>query len=282
MSGHHLWNELTGIHETIRRTEADRLPSVIVVNPSGTELYGKIDEIFPELAGKVSRHDTIQALTKAVYDGCLLPLRPTGSWVSRDLAERISRRAERTYMTPATECVLDGLRAKGFRVLLLGLRVENRTVVDFPAFCEELIVFLAAELGKIAVIIDGQNRSDDGHVYRVTLQGGRDELPLQMEQDIVDGLSRRFADDPNIVVISTIGSPVGVSGRACRAGGIFRDPVGRGVGQIPLGLQPFRAGSRRTELRAVSAGASLRRPGFYGGAGANLFHASWRYPGRPG
>jgi hypothetical protein len=199
------------------------------VNPSGTELYGKLDEIFPELTGHVSRVDTVQALTEAVYSGRLLPLRPTGSRVSRDLAARISRRAERAYATPPTERVLDGLRAKGFRLVLIGLRVENRTVVDFPAFCEGLIAFLAAELGKVAVIIDGQNRSDDGHIYRVTLQDGQYELPLQLEGEIVDGLSRRFAADPNVVVISTIGAPVGVSVMLASRAEFFVTPWGAGL-----------------------------------------------------
>lgn len=227
--GHHLWNELAGISATLEHAGADRMPSVFVINPEATEMYGRLEEIFPELRGKVSRLPNGPNLVHRIYADGLLPLRPSGIRVGRDLARRVGTLAERNYLLGLPERMLDSLRRRGYRLVLIGLRVENRTVVDFPAFCEQLIHILHEELGRVVVIIDGQNCSEDGFRYRVTFQDAVSEPLLDVETRIAQRLIDRFADNADVVVLSTIGLPVGASIALGNKADFFVTPWGAGL-----------------------------------------------------
>lgn len=227
--GHHLWNELVGIDETLHRLGAEAMPSVIVANPDATEIYGRIDEIFPELEGKVARLPDGVALVRKIYNERLLPLHPTGILVRRRLADRISGMATRNYMRGLPDAMLDDLRRRNFHCVVLGLRVENRTVVDFPSFCEDLVEFLRRTLGRVAIIVDGQNCSESGFRYRITFQGNEHASVLQVESDIVDRLKAKFADDLDVAILSTIGLPVGASIALCDRADFFITPWGAGL-----------------------------------------------------
>ena len=227
--GHHLWNELGGLYDTVKALGADHMPPVIIANPEMTEMYGDIDTIFPELDGKVYRVNNLHTAIDATYHGGFLPLRPTGVHVCRDLASRIGRIAAGKYLNSATIRLLEGLRAARFRFVILGLRVENRTVVDFPTFCEDLITMLTHELGRVLIIVDGQNSSDTGQDYRVTLmEPGRDS-PLKIETSIVERLERHFASNRDVVILSAIGLPILASIALCAQAEFFVTPWGAGL-----------------------------------------------------
>jgi len=227
--GHHVWNELASLDDALRHLGSEAMPPVIVADPDAVEMYGKIDDIFPELAGKVSRVPTVRAGIEKVYRDGLMPLRPTGDHIARSLAERISRLAAETYFAGMPERLVTGVRAAGFRLVILGLRVENRTVVDFPGFCEQLVEMLAQELGRVAVIVDGQNASHSGLHYRVTFQETAQDPPLRVEKSIVERLAERFANRPDVIMISTIGLPVGASIALCNQAEFFVTPWGAGL-----------------------------------------------------
>jgi hypothetical protein len=227
--GHHLWNELVGIDETLHRVGAEAMPSVIVANPDATEIYGRIDEIFPELEGKVARLPDGIALVRKIYNERLPPLHPTGILVRRRLADRISGMATRNYMRGLPDAMLDDLRRRGFHFVVLGLRVENRTVVDFPSFCEDLVEFLRRTLGRVAIVVDGQNCSESGFRYRITFQGNEHASVLQVESDIVERLKAKFADNLDVAILSTIGLPVGASIALCDRADFFITPWGAGL-----------------------------------------------------
>ena len=45
--GHHLWNELAGIDYLLGRVPSDQIPTLYVLQADKTEMYGKLDELFP-------------------------------------------------------------------------------------------------------------------------------------------------------------------------------------------------------------------------------------------
>ena len=227
--GHHLWNELVGIRETLAVAGAERMPPILVIAPDATEMYGRIGEIFPEVRGMVTRLTNGHKMVRHVYATGLLPLRPSGIRVTRDLAARISALAEHKYLLGLPQRMLDGLRGQDYRVVILGLRVENRTVVEFPAFCEQLIAILQQELGKVVVIVDGQNCSESGFRYRVTFQDAAAESLFDIETRIARRLSDRFAGHPDVVILSTIGLPVGASIALGNKADFFVTPWGAGL-----------------------------------------------------
>ena len=227
--GHHLWNELVGIYETLMQIGANAMCPVIVARPDATEMYGRLEGIFPELTGKVTRVDDGSQLVRLIYTEGMLPLRPAGIRVPRALAARIGDLAERNYFQGLPERMLESLRRRHFRFVVLGLRVENRTVVDFPQFCEDLVTYLRQELGRVAIIVDGQNCSETGFGYRVTFQEVAEASPLHVEEEIVERLAARFAADPDVAIVSTIGLPVGASIALCDKADFFVTPWGAGL-----------------------------------------------------
>lgn len=227
--GHHLWNELAGIGETLATVGRDAMPPILVIAPDATEMYGRLGDIFPEVRCKVTRLPNGHTMVKQVYADGLLPLRPSGIRVTRDVAARVSVLAERNYLLGLPERMLEGLRRQGYRLVLLGLRVENRTVVDFPAFCEQLIEILQQELGRVAIIVDGQNCSESGFRYRVTFQDAANESLLDIETRIARGLADRFGQNPDVVILSTIGLPVGASIALGNKADFFVTPWGAGL-----------------------------------------------------
>ncbi len=227
--GHHLWNELAGIDATLATVGADAMPPILVIAPDATEMYGQLGEIFPEIRDNVTRLPNGHAMVRQVYRQGLLPLRPSGIRVGRDLAARISALAASKYRVGLPERMLEGLRRQGYRLVILGLRVENRTVVDFPVFCEQLIDILQQELGRVAVIIDGQNCSESGFRYRVTFQDTAAESLLDSETRIARTLADRFAHSPDVIILSTIGLPVGASIALGDKADFFVTPWGAGL-----------------------------------------------------
>ncbi len=224
--GHHIWNELGGLAESLRLLGTGGMPSIIVADSNAVEMWGKIDAIYPELAGKVSRVPTVRAAIRQVYETGAMPLRPTSNRVGRDLAERIIGLSRNDYIRGMPERCVSALRNAGYRFVVLGLRVENRTIVDYPLFCQEVIEMLAETLGRVAVIIDGQNCSDTGLRYRVTFQEAAKGSPDQAEAEIIAHLNRHFAGNPNVAIISSVGLPVGASVAICAEAECFVTPWG--------------------------------------------------------
>ncbi|HEY1936279.1 MAG TPA: hypothetical protein VGG99_30090 [Acetobacteraceae bacterium] len=227
--GHHLWNELTGLNELVRQVPAANLPPVLVGYRSQTEMYGKIDELYPELAGKVFRFDHAEQLIETTYNNGYLLLHPTGMWVARDLAARIIRVAEREQKNATAALLLDGLSSKGFHRILLGLRVENRTVVEFDDFCVDLVQILHEEMGRVAIVVDGQNGTGTGVLYHAHAVGRAGRSPYDVELDIVAKLRQAFASNPDVMILSTIGEPIAVSICLCNEAEFFVTPHGAGL-----------------------------------------------------
>ncbi len=113
-------------------------------------------ELFPELAGKVDRTPTHRtALIRSVYAEARCLFNPTGEYVSADLARRIITLAERDPGLDAAKAEAARLAADGFVIVMLGLRVENRTVVDPAAFFTEVTSMLRQQCRRVAVVLDG-------------------------------------------------------------------------------------------------------------------------------
>jgi hypothetical protein len=185
--------------------------------------------IFPEVEGKVSRVDTPLVMIERVYREGLLPLRPSGIRVTRALADRIRQLSEQAFYRGLPQRIIDGLRRQGFASAILGIRIQNRTIIDFDAFCVSLIEMLHAELGRVAVVIDGMNSSENGFRYRVTHQDAA-PVPLQdVEERFAADLMEKFQGHDEIIILSSVGLPVGASIAIGDVADFFVTPWGAGL-----------------------------------------------------
>ena len=208
--GHHLWNELTGLDRLVRRLGQRDLPMVIIADADeGSEAFAPIDQIFPELAGKIDRTlRAPRALAEHVYaqDYCLL--RVLDDHVTSGLAARIRATAAHEAPTRYDQALGARLEAEGTPVILLGIRVENRTAVDLEAMVSGMIDHMQRRLGPVAVVLDGHNARcghDPVSSFGSAGQHGAHEHPVFDELRLAQALHRRFAGAP-VRIINLFGA----------------------------------------------------------------------------
>jgi hypothetical protein len=113
---------------------------------------------------------------------------------------------------------------------LLGLRVENRTLIDLTTFCSRLLAALYKMTGEVAVVIDGHNtvKHGDSRTYPSDHQQSAARPPVEVEQEIVEVLRKECIGRP-IHIISTIAQPLGVSVFWCQRSNFFVTMWGAGL-----------------------------------------------------
>lgn len=210
--GHQLWNELSGI-DRYEQDAPDALFEWIVLNSGeGIEVYGPIDRLFPELAGKVNRrlHNGAD-LARYSYEQGILVLRVTREHVSRRLRQRIQQHVAEL---PAAQRVTNMLPAtRDAPVILFGLRVENRTIVDLDDFLRHFVAFVADRYPGALIVFDGHNAAGeqaDDKVIGSHGEGFAGRSPVSVEHELVSGLRTAFSERP-VTILDTIGAPISAS-----------------------------------------------------------------------
>jgi hypothetical protein len=230
--GHHLWNELTGLDHVCRLGGAT-VPSapIFVVESRSTEMFGRLEDLFPQFSGRIDRSiGSWQELQAYFYRSHYLLLHLTHRQISGHLATRIMTLSDEACRGTLSACH-DELTAAGFRVVLLGLRVENRTVVDLLGFYRAAVAEIASLFEKVAIVVDGHNRPADaveGGSFGSLHSQNATELD-RAEADILRGLRAAFSSHSNIRFISTLQQPVAASMFWCSRATFFVSPWGAGL-----------------------------------------------------
>ena len=193
--GHQLWNELSGIERVLADVaEGAPLPEWIVPDAERPiEFYGPIDTLFPRLVGSVRRgllRDARELIGHAYANGRLV-IRATDAFVSADLRRRLLAHAEAVAPEPPGLAQLDGEAGADapWPVLLLGLRVENRTLTDLLGFYGRLITALRGRYPRARFVVDGHNVTADGARHRSHGErAGQERAVAAAEAGILEGL----------------------------------------------------------------------------------------------
>ncbi len=209
--GHQLWNELSGIERMVR-TAPGCLPDWIAIDgEQGSELYGPIDVLFPELSGRVERRIGSGAeLIAHAYAHGLFVLRVTDEFVSAALRQRILARVESLPIARRVRTVLAELGHP--LVIVVGLRVENRTLSDLVGTLGSLVAFLAARYPGLVVVFDGHNARVDGEALLLGShgEGAARRSPIEVERELVASLRASHAGLP-VTLLDTVGAVMSTS-----------------------------------------------------------------------
>jgi hypothetical protein len=196
--GHHLWNELGGLDAFLER-RPKRSFRLLVTAGNESEAYGRVDDIFPELAGSINRQLlNWEQFSNYVYQNSLIPLRYTTNIVSRQLAKRIIAASERAISMTERSLVLQA-RSEQRRILMLGIRLQDRTVEDPLQFFVVTIRKLNDILGPLLVVVDGHNTPNPG----TELAHDAFEF-IEKEKMFVSELAKQIAG-LDVKLLSTIG-----------------------------------------------------------------------------
>ena len=211
--GHQLWNELTALEVIAGALPPAALPQLVVPNcKEGVEIYGPVDALFPEWAGRVERfEDAVPALRGLAYRKRWLMARPADVYVSQGLRNRLER------VMPA-----DTALAREHSIVI-GLRVENRTHVALQPFLTALLQRVAGLVGPCTFVIDGHNRrmaDDPDSVFESHHEHTASMRPHDLERQIAAALAAHF-EGSQTRVVSTICAPMAESIAKIRASRFF-------------------------------------------------------------
>ena len=205
--GHQLWNELTGVEHLLTRTSL--VGNVEWIVPDGDraiEFYGPIDALFPQLSHRVQRglRDADEGI-RYIYANSRLAVRITRDFVSNELRSRILEYAASSApMGRSLGRIVQPEGSKTRPVILLGLRVENRTLIDLKGFYGRLIKETLSVFPTARFIIDGHNSPEAGEAkYRSHGERSGDfQLIASAEYDILNCLTDAFG---TTTIIDSIG-----------------------------------------------------------------------------
>ena len=214
--GHHLWNELTGLDAALRDNAS---AEVFSVNSDRSEMFGRLDDLLGCQVDRFIR--TLWELPERLYSERIGFLHLTSNRVTHSLRQKIIDVAVSQHQRGA-----DG-RADA-PIVILGMRVENRTVVDLAAFFADVIRALADELGAVTVVLDGHNAAHGAAPYDVLDEVGS-MRPRDAELSIWSDLQCSFAGDARVRIVSTLGRPVSESIAWCTRAICFVAPWGAGL-----------------------------------------------------
>ena len=211
--GHVIWNELSGLMEILKAVEKDRLPDVYVLNAdNGSEPFGRIDAVLPELSERVVRPSFkwSDAATH-VYEEQLFFTRYMTRYVRQDLGHRVLHQLEhdpRLIDDRKQAEMLDG-RA----LVLLGLRVGNRTIPDLGAFYIQVIEHLVKRLGRVAILVEGHNTrvAGDPSTSFHSFGPANQEEPVIDELRIVFMIRRHYHNNHRVEIIGAVGTSIAAS-----------------------------------------------------------------------
>lgn len=212
--GHVIWNELSGLEELVQMLEPVELPDLCVLNSeNGTEVFGPLDTLFPEFAGRVIRPDVGWAGAAAwVYESRLFFIRYMTKYVRAAVGERVRGEVDRDPRLAGDRALAGRFGRDGRPCILFGLRVGNRTMADQAGFLIAATEHLLARLGRIAIVLDGFSSRlalDPTTSYASFGPPGQEE-PLVEELRLVFAVRRHF-HGRSVEIVSTVGAPIACS-----------------------------------------------------------------------
>jgi hypothetical protein len=217
--GHHLWNDLSGVLCLLQIPPQD-LPDVIAFNADASERFGKLEELFPELRHRVKRIATERGLAEECYRAGQIFVTPSEEYVSAELRRRILVRVEQNCSVVDAQ-LISTWRARRQLVVVLGLRVEDRTVINQVELYVAILTRIAARVGAIIALIDGINVADgveaDALAARV----------IQREHKVFEAIAARV--DRRVALVRRIGVSMYRSLALASACTFFIAPWGAGL-----------------------------------------------------
>ncbi|WP_431284996.1 hypothetical protein ACQW02_09325 [Humitalea sp. 24SJ18S-53] len=241
--GNHISKDMEAMSRTVpvvRRLPPELLKLYALGSEKNVEFYAPLEDIFPEFRGRVLRTQstTIGAAIDALNNN-LLPIVLQDMFVRSDTRNRIVRavRANRAVELVASAerlrslTLAGGEGASGARFIVLGLRLQDRTMPTLAQFYCSLIDRLLDLDPGLAFIIDGMNTPDGDRsrgTYRTHTCSDPSELMLAREDAVVQTIRDHVASR-RVRIVDCIGSSMAVNVFWASQAVMFVAPHGGGL-----------------------------------------------------
>ncbi len=161
--GHHVWQDLCGMAYLLRAVaDHGRLPHLHLFEQAHTsDYFGPVDRIFP-MFGRATRHAArVTEGLGTLYRRNQRVIKYTATTVPLEFGRFVTACAERTPGLEDARHEADAARAGAAPVVLLGIRVGNRTLDDLGDFYAALVLRLGEAFPGCTVVLDGMNDAAD-------------------------------------------------------------------------------------------------------------------------
>ena len=162
--GHYIWQDLSGLAFMLRQAlPSERLPQLQMFELSRTQQYfGPEEQVFPILSGRIERHDKhFSSHVDTFYRRHQRVIKYTAISVPASLRGAVLGAAEGRPELQAVRREADAAKRRPAPVIVLGIRVGNRTMVDLEEFAASLVRHLARAFPGCTVVLDGLNDVQD-------------------------------------------------------------------------------------------------------------------------
>ncbi len=147
---HHYWNELTGIYKLYENDALEKVDKYLV----GTEHYGEIQDIFPEIPSEKIDKISSQNLTQKILKKNYFVLRLGANFIKEDLANRIYR-VSREQAKPQFLAEVENIKKKHFPLLLVTIRLDTRVWISQINGIVNIVNKLSEDFPNIGLVVDG-------------------------------------------------------------------------------------------------------------------------------
>ncbi len=201
--GHYVWQDLSGLAVMQRLgLPPGRLPQLQMFELGRTQqFFGPEERIFAGLDGRIARHDTpFAAHVETFYRRRQSVIKYTAISVPASLRGLVLGAAEARPELQAVRREADAARRRPAPVILLGIRVGNRTLTDLDEFAAALVRHMARAFPGCTVVLDGLNDVQDRGQAGQAAAGGDLARELALARSLADVAARsgvRFVDTIN-------------------------------------------------------------------------------------
>jgi hypothetical protein len=172
---HHVWNLYPTLERIVALGLADR---VAEVRTAGTQFFGPLAELFPELdRGRVVEEERQSVRDPYPFSQDHLVIAPGGYFITGSLVQRIRDRMSALPATPGFDqppTVRDDRRP--FPVVWIGVRVRSRAWVDQEHEIPQLVDALLDKFPDAVVVLDGYSYPVANDLISERWQASIDEL----------------------------------------------------------------------------------------------------------
>lgn len=217
--GHYIWNALSGWPRLFRLLGNTALPGVISWRP--WQVFGGVTELYPERmppqgAARVASETELRRLA---WRERSLVVTLGDNHVTAELAQRVQRWC-RANAAPAALARAEATRRHCDPLLLVTLRLENRSWVEQEEGYIRIIRALADDFPRLGVVLDGMNAGYDGGWTHGLMS-------LEAERALAARILAGVGDAARME--DSIGCPIAESMVWCELVDAYLAPVGAGM-----------------------------------------------------